>query len=339
MDRDVLLQRAASGQVPEAVGLEGDDDGLVREALTACISGSGADAADVVKLDSSARPEQVTGEALTVPLFSDIRVLVAQGVQDWSQDAQAALASALDALPDTNRLIITASRLPAAISRGVKKRGVVVQCAPMKPDVFAGWVREQFQREGRSIKPDALQVFCEGCGNSTAEARLEMLKLLAYTDGRSTVTLDDVWSVMSRTVRTQVFRIMDATMQGQAAEAVRLLHDLYLAGEPPEAVAPEVIGLLARQVKLVWQARVAREYGQRLTNWQPEDNGLEALCQRQPFMQRKLDGFAARLSLVRIEAMWEAICEADWALKGIEGAGSPIETVLDDLIVRLCQQK
>ncbi|MCS7309134.1 MAG: DNA polymerase III subunit delta [Armatimonadetes bacterium] len=286
-------------------------------------------------------------EAMSIPAFSPRRVVMVRGVQHLKSAEIDTLLDFLPRLPDTTCLILythaesdeeerKGGTIPTKLLQAVERLGTVIECKPLTASAFDSWLSAQLQAVGKQMTPDAQERFTFLTAASPAAAEAELQKLLLYTGERATIERADVEAVVSRTVEAQVFRLVDAIVQRDAAQAMRLLHDVLTAEGRAEAVVPRLMVLIARQLRLLWQMRLLLELGESANEWFPTDPNLTELLRRQPYLKRSLSEQASRLSLADLQRAFERLHQADRELKGIESGESDPRRVLERLVVELC---
>lgn len=204
--------------------LYGPDRGLVAERARAFAQRTGLpldDPFSVVKLDAGDVEKdegRLVGEARTVPMFSDRRLL-------WVRNAgaQKSLADDVKALlaePPRDAVVL--------IEAGELKKGAglraVVEAAPaaMALPCYAdeardldGVIDDELGKAGMTMALDARQALRRSLGGDRLASRGEMEKLVLYAQGKSEITLDDV-KASSGDVSGQSFDdAIDAALDGR----------------------------------------------------------------------------------------------------------------------------
>lgn len=202
----------------------GPDRGLVAERARAFAKRTGLpldDPFSVVKLDGSEVEKEegrLLGEARTVPMFSDRRLL-------WVRNAgaQKSLADDVKALlaePPRDAVVL--------IEAGDLKKGgglrALVEAAPagMALPCYAdeardldGIIDDELGRAGMTMTLEARQALRRSLGGDRLASRGEMEKLVLYAQGKSEITLDDV-KASSGDVSGQSFEdAIDAMLDGR----------------------------------------------------------------------------------------------------------------------------
>jgi DNA polymerase III subunit delta len=147
--------------------------------------------------------------------------------------------------------------------------------------------------------------------------------------GAGAITRADVEAVVPESAEYSIFTLVDAVSEGNAALALQTLRGLRARNEPVH----RILALLARQVRLVWEARLLmedRDGHERL----PREPDLTRLP---PFVQNKAKRQAQRFSWPKLQRALRLILDRDLALKGVEGPPVDEDEALETLIIALCR--
>lgn len=130
-----------------------------------------------------------------------------------------------------------------------------VQIWPIDAQQLPQWIRQRLAQAGLSASQEAVELIAARVeGNLLAAAQeVEKLKLLA--EGNQ-VDADTVQAAVADSARFDVFGLLDCTLRGEAAHALRMLDGLRGEGVEP----PVVLWALARELRLL--AGLAQQYAQ-----------------------------------------------------------------------------
>ena len=127
-----------------------------------------------------------------------------------------------------------------------------IQIWPVDAQQLPNWVRQRLAQAGLTASPHAVEMICARVeGNLLAAAQeIEKLKLLA--EGNQ-IDAETVQAAVADSARFDVFGLIDAALNGEAAHTLRILDGLR--GEGVEA--PVILWALARELRqlatLAWQ--------------------------------------------------------------------------------------
>ena len=174
----------------------------------------------------------------------------------------------------------------------------------------------------------------------------EARKLIDYSGDAPAITVEDVAEVTSETPEEKVFKLVDAIAAGNAAMALRLLSDLFDTADEPGGAAPRTLSMIARQFRLVWQAKMLIEVGVRVFSKDKTPDEVQAMLpsqpnlldtvSRQPWMGERLSRQARSVSRSDLTRAFGAMAKADRMLKGVDGDVEDPRAIMELLVVELC---
>lgn len=206
----------------------------------------------------------------------------------------------------------------------VSRRGVVSIAWALKPHELPGWIDRRLRERGLRAAPDAVQGLAERVeGNLLAAAQeIDKLALLAP---EGTLDLATMQSLVADAARYDVFRLIEASLSGQAAQVRRMLAGLRAEGEQVAGLMPMVIREVLRSAAL---AR-AQARGANLAAEMKSQGLWEA---RQAPFKRALQRHATPLRWNRFAAYASRV---DRAAKG-RGPGEPWQ-LLERLLLAIAE--
>ncbi len=114
----------------------------------------------------------------------------------------------------------------------------------LKPHEMPDWVERRLRSRGLRADRDAVQRLVERVEGNLLAAAQEIDKLALLSDGES-IDLARMESYVADAARFDVFRLLDATLNGQSALALRMLHGLRAEGE----VVPALMGMVVMELQ------------------------------------------------------------------------------------------
>jgi DNA polymerase-3 subunit delta len=193
---------------------------------------------------------------------------------------------------------------------------------PLSRDQVQAWIRARVMLGGDAISPNAVVLLQQLLGNDLWNVSHELEKLTLYTQGSRRVEVDDVRLLVYAERATNVFRFVDAVFGRKYTVAMESLRGLLEDG----ATASYLLGMLGRQVRLLFQAQEALSEG--LTQEQVGTRvGLTS-----EFPLRLLIDQARGRDPGELLAFHGALLEADLALKrGVMAEATALELVVGQL--------
>jgi DNA polymerase-3 subunit delta len=129
-------------------------------------------------------------------------------------------------------------------SEAIARIGQVAIAWPVKPHELAGWIESRLRSRGLKADRDAVQLLADRVeGNLLAAAQeIEKLKLLSQGETLDLARMEDL---VADAARFDVFRLIDAAMNGQGAQVSRMLRGLRGEGE----AVPALLGMVIRELQ------------------------------------------------------------------------------------------
>ena len=142
-------------------------------------------------------------------------------------------------------------------SEAIARIGHQVVAWAVKPHELPEWIERRLRARGLRADRDAVQRLAERVEGNLLAAAQEIDKLALLADGE-TLDLAKMESLVSDSARFDVFRLVDAAMNGQVAQVSRMLHGLRSEGE----AVPALLGMVAMELQRAAQlARVQARGG------------------------------------------------------------------------------
>lgn len=349
--------RASDWRAPARVYLlEGEELVQQREFLSALrrALNTASGSVDEAVLDARETPvATLSGLVQTVPMEAERRLVVLQAVNRYSASDLQALAKLVPQTPPFACLVLITA--PAeesegakaawnALTKAVEQGGMVVKLTALTGATLARRLVETAQAAGKQLRTEDaeyLQTLVDGVAE---RALAELQKVILFVEPRSEICRLDIDMVVSPSQQAQVFKLVDSVVARDAHAAMRQLRLLFQAGARAEETALKTLALIARQYRLLWGVRTLIQHQQPIKQpqkvspevaaWLPKDPDVLQTLQRQAFLQEKLQKQAERLSLTHLCRAFQALYDADLALKGLRPSVNAAE-IMERLIIRL----
>lgn len=257
--------------------LHGEEERLKEEAVNALIQKAIAEDStgfDLETLDvPAADASTILAAASQVPFTSERRVVLVRGMEQWRDRTRSGeietLAQGISRLGTTACLILVAgadeeeakrkTAVSVKLDNAVKKHGALVACRAMSTTDVAEWIRRYLQHQGKQIEPAAINTLIEAAGNETQLLEQELRKLINYAGENPVIRQNDVAQIVVSAPEDVMFATVDAIVRRQTDRALTLLAEAHRYDPRPQSVAARLLALLARQYRLLWQARFLAE--------------------------------------------------------------------------------
>lgn len=332
--------------------LSGEEDALRARALTDLVEAATAqDDFDLEMFDGGdSGPSQWSASAGTAPFLSARRTVVVRHLLRCDDVATAGWAQ----LPETALMILVAddeggdenkqrrlATLRGNWEKAVKACGGYIEEFKTNPKDLVESIRREATLLGKRISPQAAETLAEMCGGSFSRALGELEKLVLFVGENEAINDHDVRTVTMPSREWNVFRMTDAAISGDAAEAVRQLRILVGSQSKAEDAAhSRILPTLSRQLRIIWQARVVLDakadpehLPETVTRLFPDNPNF---AKQAPFVKSKAVRSARSVTLDQLSTCMRIVSDADARLKGMLPSFSAMES-LEQMLLQMVQ--
>jgi len=331
---------------PVVIILRGDDRQAIQQALDnmeARLGDPSIVSLNLSRLEGrSASEEELRTATLAMPFLAERRLVVLNNPLARATNAQSRtrFINLLDALPDTTALVLVVED-HEKVKRGEaewetltpghwlvqwvgksKGRGMIRDVALPRLEQMAGWIRKQAESLKGQFTPAAAAALAAHTGNDTLLAKQEIEKLLEYVNYARPVEAEEVEMLVAPGGQVDIFSLVDAMANGDAAKALRSLNKLL-----EEQDAFSLFGMVLRQFRLLLQTREVLDEG----------GGAERVAselRQPPFVAQKLSKQAGRFSMTALETIHHQLLEMDEAAKTGQ---MPLDLALQTFVASLAR--
>ena len=270
MTHDEFFQSLKSTVPAGSYLFEGDEEHIKHSALTqlekALPLGSFPEMNRTVLKDPDA--DQLIAAAETLPFMADRRLVVvresgmlAGKARDYDEaDSADRLKAYLPELPGTTVLVFYVrgqADKRKKLYQTLKKAGKTVTFDRLDQRQLQGYIARVLKKAGLAVTADACEQLIYSVGDDLTAVLSETEKLIAYCDGRDSVTADDIRAVCTARTEYRVFELAQTVLQGRSTQAFSMLRSLITEGEQPLML----LSLLSRQCRQVYDARIYADAG------------------------------------------------------------------------------
>ncbi|WP_027081438.1 DNA polymerase III subunit delta [Luteimonas mephitis] len=125
-------------------------------------------------------------------------------------------------------------------SEAIARAGSLAVARQVRPDQMPGWVEARLRKRGVQADRGAVQRLVERVEGNLLAAAQEIDKLVLLADGKP-IDAARMESLVADAARFDVFRMLDAALNGQGARASRMLAGLQAEGEAIHALMGMVV--------------------------------------------------------------------------------------------------
>lgn len=248
-----------SGGVPPFVLVHGPEAVLAERALASTLDAlrSGAPDLEVIRLPAASYEPGALGLHTAPSLFGGAKAVVVEGAETGGDDLQADLLAYVAAPADDTTLVV----LHEGGNRGKKVvdalKGAHARVLPapaIKTDKDkADFVVHEFRARGRKVAPAAVRALVEAVGRDVRELAAACRQLVDDTTGLVDEELVDRYH--GGRLDVSGFRVADAALAGNGAQALRLLRHALASGVDPVPIVAVLAAQLRQLVRVAGAGR------------------------------------------------------------------------------------
>lgn len=246
-----------------------------------------------------------------------------------SDKAEERLIKVIGNMPDYTHLILsTTDKVDKRrkLFKLIEKYGISVECANLKGKDVRSWLISKLSDMNKKMDSEAMEYFL-GVVSIMPQISLgflnnELDKVALFTEGRSKICQADLMEVMSSIPEISIFSMIDAVSQKQIGKALQLMGEQLKSGEHPL----KLVSLLARQVRLMWQAKEMSKEG----------HGSREIAEKLgliPFIGEKMLKQSKNFTSEVLKQAMLDLAAADYDLK----AGRASNSILEKIVIAMCR--
>ena len=167
---------------------------------------------------------------------------------------------AANAPPDIILLLVfgklDANAMRAKWLKVLESKACICRLWPIDAQKLPGWINQRLQQRGLSADRDAIVLLAEKVEGNLLAAAQEVDKLALTANGQH-LDIDTIRQAIGDSARYSVFNLLDACLQGRAADAQRMLAGLR--GEGVDTLA--LLWVFAKEIRLLLAIHYAMQEG------------------------------------------------------------------------------
>ncbi|AJC96064.1 DNA polymerase III subunit delta [Staphylococcus hyicus] len=252
------------GEIPELIDKE------INQIIDSYLDGEPKDDFNYIKFNLyETNFNQIIEEAMTMPFFSDKKVILVQNTfiftgekisKDHTIDAHAVIEFIEKYNGDSLVIFqVFASKLDERkkMVKTLKKHAKIKKVEQMSEVEMKQWIQSYLNQNFKDIKQDALDQFLTLTGIHYQLINQELDKLLLYIGDKTTINLEDVKTIVNRSLEQNVFLLTEYIQNGQKQKAVTLMRDLIQLKEEPI----KLLALITSNYRLYYQSLILNQKG------------------------------------------------------------------------------
>ncbi|MBW1799277.1 MAG: DNA polymerase III subunit delta [Deltaproteobacteria bacterium] len=271
------------------------------------------------------KPDDIISRACSLPFFAKRRLIIVRRTERFSAEAIDRFVSYLKAPTDSTSLIFISSKVDSRkrFYKTIKASGNAVEFRELKESQVVPWIKRTAEEMGLHIDGQACAYLHQVVGKGLRDLFAELEKLNIRYGGKS-IGIDEVKTLVIQSRMYNIFELVNVVSEKKSIESLKVLKR-FLEGEDERAGALRIIGMLNRQIRLLWLTKALLEKGGRVHD-----------------VMRKLglSNYSAQ-SFVRQSRNW-AFNELEngfrllYRVDGLLKSGSRPRPTLENLVLTLC---
>lgn len=238
------------------------------------------------------------------------------------------LAEYVPLLPDSTALVVLVDDVLDATNpllKAAQAHGTVIASILPKGAALESWITKRAKGSGVTITPGAATMLANFTGSQLRLLANELDKLATYVGDGKIITEEDVRKLSAQVQEARIFDLTDALAQRNRKQALDILHDLLVDGEPPL----KLISTITSQVRSLLLVKELAQAGMHSTQ-------IVSTIGIAPFVAEKALRQVGKFTLPQLEDAYHQLLATDAALKR---SRMTAEMALDLLVVNFCRDK
>lgn len=298
--------------------LSGDEPLLLQEAgeqVREAAKAAGFTERELLHTDGNFDWKALSQKVNSGSLFAERRILEVR-INTGKPDAQKAafLADAAEQLDDDILLLVVMPRVDAKTQRvkwfqRLEAKGLFVQIWPIEAKSLPGWLTRRFEKAGLRPSKEAVRMMAQRLEGNLLAAVQEIERLRLVAEGGE-VTAEMVEGSVADSTRYDVFKLIDAAVDGRPARVARMVRGLQSEG----VQVLYLTNMLARELRGLEKMACDLAEGQRVSAVMARARVWKA---RAPLVQKCLERTSVtelrqhQLALGRIDRMAKGVLPGD----------------------------
>lgn len=190
------------------------------------------------------------------------------------------------------------------ITKLIKKQAGILEAKRPAERELTGWIKSKAAEEGAVIGDAAAAQLLAIAGFHLSVLAMEIAKLALHVGEGNEITVEHVTDLTSRTLESDIFRLVDRIVTGHLQEALRIYYDLIRLNEEPL----KILAIVAGQFRLIYQVKelVKKGYGQQQ---------IAGQLKVHPFRVKIAGNQARSFSEKQLAAAIQMLAECDYEMK------------------------
>ncbi|SOC36350.1 DNA polymerase III subunit delta [Ureibacillus acetophenoni] len=249
-----------NGNIAPVYCLVGEESYFIDETLNRLKKAlASTEDAEIMSFDLEESPvDFVIDEADTFPFFSEKKLIIAKNAsflkatEKGKEKIDHDLGRLENWLKNPSDFAVTVFIAPyeklderKKITKQIKQNSVMLIAEPLKENDLNVWVLSAVKSYGKTINNDAIDKLVEMVGVNMLQLQKEIEKLALYLGDDQVINVNLVEDLVAKTLEHDAFKMLNAYLAHNNAEAIQIYHDLLRQKEEPIML----VGLLSSNIR------------------------------------------------------------------------------------------
>ena len=271
-------------------------------------------------------PVDIVSKAQTVPFLSSNRLIILRRTDVYNADQLNKFIPYLEKPVDSTCLIFLSAKtdFKKKFYKSIRSAGYAVNFSELRTHQVVPWIQNAAREIGLNIDRSGCAFLQEITGSNLRDIYSELEKLkLSYGDIK--VGEKEVKDLAINSRMYSIFELMDSLSEKKIAQALSVL-SRFLEEEDKKSAPLQIIGMLNRQIGLLWQVKDLASKGE-------SSGSIASKLGIAPFSVKNFLRQCKVWTAEELERGIKLLYETDRFLK----SGSRPKPVLENLVLSLCR--
>jgi DNA polymerase III subunit delta len=274
-------------------------------------------------------PADILTRARSVPFLAERRLLIVRGTERFREEQLEPFVSYLEKPVESTCLIFVSLKTDfnKRFYKALRSAGRAVNFEDLKEDRIPAWIRRAAEELGFNMSLQACLHLQQVVGDNLMELYGELEKLRIRYGGAAEVGVEEIKELAVHSRSFTIFELMNRVSTRNGAASLAAL-GRFLEEEDKKTGPLQVLGMLNRQIRLLWTTRETLDRGGKRKD-------VAEKLGRVGYRAEEYISSARHWSVKELERVLALLYQADGLLK----TGSPAKLVLENLVFNLCDRR
>jgi DNA polymerase-3 subunit delta len=274
------------------------------------------------------RSSEIVSRALSLPFLAQNRLIIVRRTENFTADELERFIPYLDNPSETTCIVFVSGRtdFKRKFYKRFRSAGRAVNFGKLRENQVVPWIRRMAGELGLKMDGQTCVYLQHVVGNSLGDLYAELEKM-QIRFGKTTIGIEGVEELVIHSRVYTIFELMNVVSEKKADRSLQIL-TRFLEEEDSRGAPLRVVGMLNRQVRLLWHTKEIADRGGKAGD-------VAKALGIPPFSAREFMKFSKHWSPGELQQGIHLLYQADGLLK----TGSRPAPVLENLIISLCMKR